>query len=133
MMSKVNRVVFYDGACGFCNRSVNYVLKHDKSRSICFAPLQSAYCEERFQENGWPKPDLSTFYFLDDGQLYEKSTAALKVTKYFAFPQSLMRIGWIAPRFLRDWCYDQIAKRRQRISKGFCVVPSPEDRERFID
>jgi len=125
-------IVFYDGDCGFCNRSVAFVLKHDKTKSISFAPLQSELTVSLFKDRGWEAPDLSTFYFLENGVLFEKSTAALKVAKYFSFPQSISRIGWIIPRFIRDWFYDGIAKRRQRLSKGYCVMPTENERQRFL-
>jgi len=129
---EAEKVVFYDGDCGFCNHSVAFVLKRDKTKSIHFAPLQSVYCQELFEKNKWPAPNLSTFYFWENGRLFQKSTAALKVAKYFTFPYNLLQAGWIVPRFLRDWAYDQIAKRRQRLSKGFCVMPTPEERARFL-
>ncbi|OFZ56617.1 MAG: hypothetical protein A3D92_10635 [Bacteroidetes bacterium RIFCSPHIGHO2_02_FULL_44_7] len=129
---EAKKVVFYDGDCGFCNHSVAFVLKRDKTKSIYFAPLQSAYCEELFRKNNWTTPDLSTFYFVENGSLFQKSTAALKVARYFSFPYNLLRIAWIVPRFLRDWVYGQIAKRRLRLSKGFCVMPGPTERARFL-
>lgn len=131
-MESLKPIVFYDGDCGFCNRSVAYVMKHDRSRSIHFAALQSDFTKALFKEKGWESPDLSTFYFFENGKLYQKSTAALRVASYFKFPQSLMRAGWIFPRFIRDSVYNGVAKRRQRLSKGFCVMPSPEERKRFI-
>ena len=33
-------LVFYDGECGLCDRSVQFLLKHDKDRIFDFAPLQ---------------------------------------------------------------------------------------------
>lgn len=129
---EAEKIVFYDGDCGFCNHSVAFVLKRDQTKTIHFAPLQSTYCKALFQKNNWQTPDLSTFFFLENGHLFQKSTAALKVAKYFSFPASLVRVGWIVPRFLRDWAYDQIAKRRQRLSKGFCVMPTAEERSRFL-
>lgn len=131
-MSKLNKVVFYDGDCGFCNRSVAFVLKNDSKKDILFAPLQSDYCKRIFDEHGWAAPDLSTFYYLRDGTLYRKSTAAFEVMRNFSYPQKLMMAAYIVPRFIRDGVYDFIAKRRQRISKGYCVIPSEEDRKRFL-
>lgn len=128
-----DKIVFYDGDCGFCNRSVSFVLKHDKTKKILFSPIQSSYTKNLFKEMKLEEPDLSTFYFLDDNKVYSKSTAALRVLKYFKFPQKLLTINWIVPRFIRDYIYDSIAKRRQRISKGYCVIPSEEDKHRFMD
>lgn len=127
-----DKIVFYDSDCGFCNRSVNFVLKSDKSKKILFVPLQSEFTKNLFDEKGFEKPDLSTFYFYENERMFIKSTAALKLTKHFKFPQRLLAVNWIVPRFIRDYFYNLIAKRRQRLSKGYCVVPSEEDKKRFL-
>jgi predicted DCC family thiol-disulfide oxidoreductase YuxK len=132
MMEEKRKIVFYDGDCGFCNRSVAVVMKYDKAGLIHFAPIQSGFTQKMFAEMKLPQPDLSTFYFYEDGKMYEKSKAAFRVAKYFGFPRNLVRVFLIVPRPIRDWVYDQVAKRRQRLSKGFCVMPTPEQRQRFI-
>ncbi len=125
-------IVFYDGDCGFCNRSVNYVLKHDKTKSIHYASLQSEVAKEIFLSNNWPEADLSTFYFMRDGQLLGKSRAAFKVLKFFPWYMQWLQIFRIFPVGFRDWVYDQIAKRRRRISKGYCVMPDENEKKLFL-
>jgi len=125
------KIVFYDGDCGFCNRAVSYVLKRDTSNSLEFSSLQSSHAKKFFEQHNFEKPDLSTFYFYENGSLYERSTAALKVIKYFSWYHQWMRLGWICPRFVRDGVYDFIAKRRRKISKGYCDMPSEEEMKRF--
>lgn len=127
------KIVFYDGDCGFCNRSVSFVLKHDVTRSIYFSALQSDFTKEIFADRNWPEPDLSTFYFLESGELYAKSSAAFRVVKYFPWHKKWLRIFRFLPRGFTDWVYDQVAKRRTRISKGYCVIPNEEQRQRFIN
>jgi predicted DCC family thiol-disulfide oxidoreductase YuxK len=80
----------------------------------------------------FPKPDLNTFYFWDGNHLYERSTAALKVINHFKWNWKWLKIGHIFPRFIRDKVYDFIAKRRHRLSKGFCALPSPAQQKRFL-
>lgn len=126
------KIVFYDGDCGFCNRSVNFILKYDASKEILFAPIQSAYAQDFFIEKGFEQPDLSTFYFYVNDKMYLKSAGAKRLTKYLKFPQRLLAIGWIVPRFIADVGYDFIAKRRQKLSKGYCIVPTVEEKKRFI-
>ena len=58
-------IVFYDGDCGLCNRSVAFVLKHEKSPVIHFAAIQSEFTIEIFKKNNWETPDLSTVYFYE--------------------------------------------------------------------
>ncbi|MFT5778666.1 MAG: putative DCC family thiol-disulfide oxidoreductase YuxK [Crocinitomicaceae bacterium] len=132
MSSHPKYIVLYDGECGFCNRSVSFILKREKSDVLHFSALQSSFTEALFKEKNWELPDLNTFYFIEDGVKYERSTAALRVTKYLKAPSSWLRVFKIIPRAFRDWCYNFLAKRRQRISKGFCVVPSAEQRARFM-
>jgi len=129
---KNTNLVLYDGDCGFCNRSVAFILKHEKSPSIHFAPIQSSKTIELFEGNNWETPNLSTFYFIQNGKKHERSAAAFEVLKYLKYPYRWLRIFRFIPRKLTDWVYNQVAKRRQRISKGFCVLPTPEQRERFV-
>ena len=131
-MHNNTRIVFYDGECGFCNHIVAFVLRHDKTEKVQFAPIQSGYTSRLFDGLGIKQPDLSTFYFFEDGVMYEKSTAALRLGRYLRFPHSLVRVFWIVPRFIRDGGYNFIAKRRRRLSKGFCIVPNEEQRSRFL-
>ena len=36
-------VVLFDGVCGLCSSTVNYVMKHDRNATFFFTPLQSPY------------------------------------------------------------------------------------------
>lgn len=132
MFESKGQIVFYDGDCGFCNRSVAFILKNDKTRSIKFAAIQSDFTNMLFRDKGWPAPDLSTFYFYENAGIFEKSTGALKVAKYLKFPYTLMLAFWIIPPFIRNYVYNVIAKRRRNLSKDYCVMPSIEERKRFI-
>ncbi len=125
------KIVFYDGDCGFCNKSVQFILKHGKTKEIHFAALQAEFSKQFFAEKNLPTPDLSTFYFWDR-DMYSKSTGALKVLNYIKFPFNLLKIAWIVPRFLRDKVYETIAKRRHKLAAGFCVLPDSEERKRFF-
>ena len=126
------KYVLYDGDCGFCNHSIAFILRNEKSSEIHFAAIQSTHTQELFERNGWEKPDLNTFYFIQNDKKLERSVAAFEVLKYLRAPYSWLRMFRFVPRRITDWAYDQVAKRRQRISKGFCVLPTPEQRVRFM-
>lgn len=125
-------IIFYDGDCGFCNKTVQFVLNHEKDSEIHFCALQSDYAQNFFKHQGIPEMDLSTFYFWDGKKLNNRSTAALKVLNYLHFPYTLGKIGWICPRFIRDGIYNVIAKRRMRFAPGFCALPTPLQAVRFL-
>ncbi len=125
-------IIFYDGDCGFCNKTVQFVLNHEKNSEIHFCALQSDFAKAFFEKLGIHEIDLSTFYFWDGKKLHSRSTAALKVLNYLRFPYTLGKIGWICPGFIRDYIYNQIAKRRMRLVPSFCALPTPSQAVRFL-
>jgi predicted DCC family thiol-disulfide oxidoreductase YuxK len=125
-------VIFYDGDCGFCNRSVQFILDHERGRELHFCALQSERAQRFFREHGFRQPDLSTFYFWDGNELYERSTGGLKVTAYLKVPYSWLRIFLVVPKFIRDAVYNAIAKRRHKLASRQCALPTPEQRRRFL-
>jgi predicted DCC family thiol-disulfide oxidoreductase YuxK len=126
-----DRIVFYDGDCGFCNTAVQFVLNHRKC-DIYFAPLQSALAKNKLADRGITI-QMNTLYFLENGKLFTKSTGALRIAKYLKgmFPM-LYIIGMLCPRFVRDWVYDQVAKYRHKIRPGACALPSQEEKKLFL-
>jgi predicted DCC family thiol-disulfide oxidoreductase YuxK len=132
-MENENHIIFYDGDCGFCNKSVQFVLKFEKNKKIRFSALQSQFSKEFFRRHGFNDPDLSTFYFFKNGTLHERSTAALKVLLQLKWFMQPLNLGWLIPRFLRDKLYDFVANRRQKLATGFCLIPNIEDRSRFLN
>lgn len=133
MYTKHQNIVFYDGDCGFCNKSVQFILKHEKRKEIYFSAIQSEFAKQFFKENNVPKPDLSTFYFYTNFLLFSKSNAAFAILRLMKFPYTLLQIFRIIPVCQRDQIYDYVAKRRHRIMSGFCVVPTVEQKERFLE
>ncbi len=125
-------VVFYDGDCGFCNRSVQFILDHEKTAEIQFCALQSNSAIQFFESNQFGKPDLSTFYFWNGYELLNRSSGALAVVGYLKFPYRLAVVFKIVPRFIRDAVYNAIAKRRHRLFPKNCVVLSEEQKARFF-
>ena len=104
-------IVFYDGDCGFCNKTVQFILKNDKKNSIYFAAIQSDFARNFFKENHAPEPDMSTFYFFTESNLYSKSNASLALLRLLRFPFPLLQIGRIIPVCWRDNLYDFVAKK----------------------
>jgi len=127
------KIIFYDGDCGFCNRSVQFALNHEKNQEIYFCALQSNFSSEFFRLKKLPPADLSTFYFWDGEKLYQKSSGALRLLSFIRFPYRLLAVFKLIPKFIRDYVYDMIAKRRHQLSAGFCMLPTLEQRKRFIN
>ncbi|QDV36019.1 thiol-disulfide oxidoreductase DCC family protein [Tautonia plasticadhaerens] len=126
-------IVFYDGECGFCNRSVQFVLDHDPDGKVLLAPLQGETFRDRLPDHG--PPDLNSMLLLDEGRLFDRSSAVLRVMRRLRFPWPLLgRLGAIIPRPIRDRAYDYFAARRYRwfgVAEA-CRLPSPEERARLL-
>lgn len=132
MKKTPNKIVFYDGDCGLCNRSVQFILRHEKNHDIHFSTLQSDFTRQFLKEHNLPMPDLSTFLYMEKDTLYTKSTGAFKAAKNLKFPLSALRIFSLLPEWLTDQVYNLVAKYRKRIGGNFCAVPTAGQKKRFI-
>ncbi len=126
-----NIILFYDGECGFCNSSVQFVLKHRTHNHIYFATLQSDFAKEQLNKRGIDIK-MDTLYVLKNNIVYNKSSGGLQLTSELSFPFPLFKVFYIIPKFIRDAVYSFIAKRRHTIQNGFCVLPTEEEQELFI-
>jgi predicted DCC family thiol-disulfide oxidoreductase YuxK len=140
-MSERTALLLYDGTCGFCARTVQFVLRRErKRRTLQFASLQSATGREiRGRHPELNDVDSVIWYesgaSAGDERLLVRSAAALRVLEYLG--GGWRALGWlvVVPRPVRDRVYDFIARHRHRILPGgeSCLVPSPEQRSRFVD
>lgn len=133
-------VLLYDGRCGFCNRGVQLILKHDNRKTMMFAALQGEYGQSILTRH----PELRgvdslvlveplDFAYLED--VFVRSDAALRVAAYLGGIWKIALLAYAIPRPVRDYLYDQFAKRRYRWfgEHDACLLPAPEVRERFLD
>lgn len=127
------KIVFFDGECGLCNRSVQFILNNEKFPELNFAPLQSDFTKLFFEQENESYPiSMESIYFHDGSKFYTQSTAVLKISKFLKFPYSLLNILRLIPPFLRDPVYNFIAKRRNKWVNQSCVVPTQEQKKRFL-
>ena len=142
-MIETGALLLFDGTCGFCARSVQFVLQREhRRRTLRFASLDSTIGREvrsQFPElEGvdsvvWVEAGLRQ----TDYRLYVRSEAVFRVLKYLGGVwTALAVVGAIVPRVIRDSVYDFIARHRHKIiprEAESCLLPSPEQRARFID
>ena len=130
-----NPVILFDGVCNFCNGATNFVIRHDKDALFRFASLQSETAAQLLPQEHEHLKKFSSVVLLDNGQLFQKSNAVLKVVKYLPWYWQWAQVFWIIPRFLRDAVYDWIADNRYKWfgKRDTCMIPTPELRQRFLD
>lgn len=129
------KIVFFDGVCILCNRAVDFLLKRDHKKKLKFAALQSVNTTAFIRNiNNQPLKE-NTIVFYNNGRLYIKSTAVLKIAGSLGLPYSAFALLIIIPRPLRDGIYDLIARNRAKWfgTRENCRVPDHETMSRFID
>jgi len=129
------RIVFFDGKCILCNKSVSFLLKQDIHKRLSFATLQSEFAKQMIHSGkfGFNKTPESVLFF-DGERLFTKSEAVFEALK-----QSKGRKCWLIylrmfPKFLRDFIYDIIARNRYKWfgKTDSCMVPPENWKERFL-
>ena len=128
-------VLLFDGVCHLCHRSVQFVLRHERGPHMLFAALQSDTGRALLRELELPAGFLDSLVLCEEGRVFTRSEAALRVARHLRAPWSWARILLVLPRVLRDPIYDWIARHRYRWfgrDEEACLVPSVELRERFL-
>ncbi len=128
-------IILFDGVCNFCNRSVQYVARHDPDSYFKFAWLQSETGKQLLNQYGLTENDLDTFVLIENSKAFTRSTAALKVAKKLKGAIRLLYGFIIVPLFIRDMIYRIIAKKRYKWfgKNEACVVPTALLKDRFIN
>jgi predicted DCC family thiol-disulfide oxidoreductase YuxK len=132
-------LLLYDGSCGFCAGTVQFVLRHDvRARTLKFASLQGPTgTAVRGRHPQLASADSVVWLDgMNDAAPLVRSAAALRVMRYLGGAWgALATIAGVVPRGVRDWGYDLVARHRHRLSVdgAACVIPTAEERERFID
>jgi predicted DCC family thiol-disulfide oxidoreductase YuxK len=126
-------ILFYDGECGLCARSVQWCLKHDRRSIVRYAALQGATYRDLQLDK---KPSsLDSVVLLDQGVLLERSDALLGILRHFGGIWPLLgAMGRLVPRVLRDCGYRFIARRRLAWfgDASTCRLPRSSEHARFL-
>jgi len=128
-------ILLYDGACGVCSDAVQWVLAHERSHSLRFAPLESAVGTHLRALSGVPHDvDSMLWAELRDGHVRAdtRSAALLQVLRYVGGPWRWLTALRVVPAFVRDAGYRVLARVRYRLRAPACLVPSAEERARFL-
>jgi predicted DCC family thiol-disulfide oxidoreductase YuxK len=128
-------VILFDGIYNLCNASVLFVLQHERQPVFRFASLQSDAGQQLLDWCGLPTDYRQAVILIDNGKIDFGSTAALKIGRTLKFPWLVLGyLGFLLPRFIRDWVYNQIASHRYRWfgKRDICMVPTEALKKRFL-
>jgi predicted DCC family thiol-disulfide oxidoreductase YuxK len=126
-------VLVYDGACGFCSRSVRFMLRHERRHDLLFVTRQSELGKRLRHSHGLDS--VQSMLWIEDGHAFTESGAAIKAAGYLGGVWSWLAVlGSLFPATILNGVYKLIAKNRRRLSANVaaCPLPSPEQRRRFL-
>jgi predicted DCC family thiol-disulfide oxidoreductase YuxK len=132
-------LVLYDGVCGLCNSVCQFILARDRHACFDFASLQSATGRSWLERFGRDPNALDSFCLIANYRtapaLLDKSDAALAVAGALGATWSWLGVFRVLPGVVRTWMYDFVARHRYRWFGRYdlCLMPSPEQRARFLD
>ncbi|NGX43448.1 MAG: hypothetical protein K940chlam7_01745 [Chlamydiae bacterium] len=138
MSETEKHLVFYDGQCGMCDRSVQFLLKADRNKKFVFAPLQGKTASERLQELPKHVKSADSLILIEN---FETSNEKVYIYGHGAFRIAWLLggkwslLGWISflPPVLYDWGYRFIARNRHHFfSKIVCYFPDESEKDRFL-
>ncbi len=129
-------VVLFDGVCNLCNGAVQFIIDRDPGSQFRFASLQSEAGQALLARHDYrlPAGDPESLVLVEGGQVFERSTAALKIARRLSGGWRAFAVLLVLPRALRDVGYRFIARHRYGWfgKSDACRLPTPELKARFL-
>ena len=127
-------MVLFDGTCAFCEGSVKFIARRDAAGRFRFGASQSPQAAALLAQHGFTRDMARSIVLIEDGQIYLRSTATLRIARQLTMPWRLAGVLLWVPRPLRDGVYRVVAAIRHRVAgrSNACEVPPPELRSRMI-
>ena len=127
-------VIAFDGECIFCSGWVRFLLRHDRRAQYRYLTAQSPLGQALYRHYGLDASSFESNILIEDGVARFKSDGSMRTLARLGLPWSLVNVCRILPAALRDPLYDLVARNRYRIAgrRQSCMVPTPEERGRFI-
>ncbi|MBU2018869.1 MAG: DUF393 domain-containing protein [Bacteroidetes bacterium] len=130
----MTNLLFFDDRCVLCNKAVQWIYRKDKKQKFTFVALQSDFAQEKLKKFSLKLPPEQSFIMMQDGRVFQQSSAAIKVVKMLPFPWFLGVVFWIIPSWIRNKVYAYIASNRLKWfgKQQGCLLVNDENRHRFV-
>ena len=125
-------IVYFDGICTLCNHVVDLIIAEDRTQQIQFASIQG---EAGSQVNLEEVRRGESMAFQMGNHIWSRSTGALWLASELGGVWRLLSFCRYIPTWIRDGVYELIQKNRYRMfgQKSTCRLPTPQERDRFLD
>jgi len=122
-------ILIFDGVCNFCNGLIDFIMKRNETINFCAGQSPKG----KLLLKKYHEKDFESIVLVEDGIIYRKSSAILRIFKRMGKLWPLLYILIIIPRFFRDLIYDYIARHRYGWfgKRKVCRIPNKEEQKRF--
>jgi len=133
VMSAEPMIVYFDGVCGFCNHTVDFLLRRDRRARLRFSPLQGETAKAQLASED--RAGLGSLIVSRGDRTFRRSAAVVRILWELPYPWPLLGWAlWLVPLPLRDLGYRLFARFRYRLFGRLeaCRLPQPGEAERFL-
>jgi len=126
-------ILIFDDKCVLCNASVSLLLKKDKEKKLFYTSFNSDFIKQAgFEFAAGEEPQ--SLIFADQNGIYTESSAVIEIAGLIGRYALLRNIAKLIPEAFRNQIYRIIAQHRYRWfgKTNQCIVPSPDDADRFL-
>lgn len=133
-MKDIKSIILFDGVCTLCNASIDFILKRDHKNRFLVGALQEPVSKKVLSNFQVDDSYLDSLVLVENGKVYFRSTAALRIAKKLNRPWPLFYFLIAIPAFIRDPVYNWIGKNRYRWfgKKSTCRIPTSEEKQKFL-
>lgn len=127
-------ILVFDGVCVLCSGLARFLLRHDTRRQFRLLAAQTPLGTALYRHFGLEPVAYETNLLIDDGQVWFKSEGSIRIFERLGFPWSLVTLGRLLPRPVRDRLYDVVARNRYRWFgvRQTCYMPERSEADRFL-
>lgn len=126
-------LILFDGHCNLCNGAVQFIIKRDPKERFRFSSLSWEPAKKLIDDH--PEfSEVDSILLYQNGKLYQKSTAALKIGGKLRGLWPVLQVFRIIPPFIRDPIYDFIARNRYKWfgKRETCMMPEKKVDHLFL-
>lgn len=129
-----DNVVLFDGECGLCTASVQFIIRRDPQATFRYASLQSETGRQLSRRHGLDPDRFDSVVLIRRDGIRLRSDAALAIASQLGGAWRWLAVLRMIPRPARDWFYAVIARNRHRWfgRNAFCLTPSDDTTRLFL-
>ena len=96
-------MLVYDGECGFCSRSIQFILRREREHELLFVTRQSELGVRLRRQYGLET--MESMLWIEDGKALTESSAVLRIAGYVGGWCRIAAIGVLNPAAPRSYSY----------------------------